>query len=143
MARGSSHGRNSQKKSCAGIRRPVKMEDQVYLRRLVSLNMPMSTVFRGIQYQYPIPTTMAKSSSTNFFTYSTIALGTGHRTMSSLKHSITHIAVTPTTVRARISPAVPTVWRTSPIVENMVTPMMPLSARSLRQVSEDAVRRGT
>jgi len=71
--------------------------------------------------------------STKVLTYSTSALGTGQRTTNSPSEAVTQMATKPTMPNAINVPAVDAVCRTVPIVENIVTPMMPLMARSCNE----------
>jgi hypothetical protein len=70
---------------------------------------------------------MAKYQSTNTFTFSAMAFGTGHITISE-RTAITHIAVVATKAHAVSTPTGPAVFLISPSVEEIVTPIVPLIA---------------
>jgi hypothetical protein len=76
-------------------------------------------------HQYAIPTTMAKSRSTNVRTNSIIALEIGQRTIISQIPSMTAIATTPTTANAVNTPAGPDIASTSPVVVANPKPIIP------------------
>lgn len=89
----------------------------------------------GEAYQYAIPMTHPKSSSTKAATYSTIALGAGKSCINSLMHSITIIVIKPTTRMASSKPPGPASSRTSPFVVNIPPPITELTTMNYKKTS--------
>jgi hypothetical protein len=73
---------------------------------------------------------MAKHQSTNTFTFSTMAFGTGHISGIRItsKGTATHIAVVAKTAHAVSTLPGPAVFLISPSAEKIVAPIMPLIA---------------
>jgi hypothetical protein len=75
-----------------------------------------------------MPTAIPRSSSTKVLTYSTIAFGIGQSTISSQMHSITEVAMTPTTTTDTRAPTGPAIARDLLLPLKKPMPMIPPSA---------------